>query len=127
VKSTHHAPELYPVNVSKTGEALSSPQLETRVLKHSNCTKMNGVTNGVGLMSLESIPPLQLAFALPSSPDTKVYLQITNFAKSLLLYVTTATVGAPAAAVSLGNLVYAMPNARTCIDLRIQLTNKVYR
>jgi len=74
---------------------------------------MNGVTNGVSSLSLESIPPLQLAFALPSSPDTKVYLQITNSAKSLLLYVTTATVGAPAAAVSLGNLVYAMPNVQT--------------
>jgi hypothetical protein len=77
-------------------------------------SKMNGVTNAVSSMGLESTPPLQLAFALPSSPDTKVYLQITNSAKSLLLYVTTATVGAPAAAVSLGNLVYAMPNVRFC-------------
>jgi len=74
---------------------------------------MDGVTNGVSSLSLEAIPPIQLAFALPSSPDTKVYLQITNSAKSLLLYVTTATVGAPAVAVSLGNLVYAMPNVGT--------------
>jgi len=59
---------------------------------------------------LASIPPLQLSFTLPSSPDTRVQLQLTNMPKTLVLYISTSTVGAPSAGASLGNLVYALPN-----------------
>jgi hypothetical protein len=75
---------------------------------------MNGVANlnlnGVGHSELETLPPIQLAFTLPSSPDTRVHLQVTNAAKSLLLFVSNSTVGAPSTGVALGNLVFAIPN-----------------
>jgi len=63
---------------------------------------------------LPTLPPLQLSFTLPSSPDIKVHLQLTNISKTLLLYISTSTVGAPSAGASLGSLVYALPNVGLC-------------
>jgi hypothetical protein len=78
--------------------------------------KMNGIANlnlnGDDPSELESLPPVQLAFTLPSSPDTRVHLQMTDAAKSLLLFISNTTVGAPSSGASLGNLVFAMPNVR---------------
>jgi len=72
---------------------------------------MNGISSiDGGSAELENRPPLQLSFAVPSSPDTRIHLQITNMPKTLVLYISTSTVGAPNAGVSLGNLVYALPN-----------------
>lgn len=87
---------------------------------------MNGAGPGADLddSALEMTPPLQLAFAVPTSPDTKVHLQITDSAKSLLLFITTSTVGAPSTGVSLGNLVYAMPNVSSSRALILHITNK---
>lgn len=78
---------------------------------------MNGAAHpeGAEATALDVIPPLQLAFTIPTSPDTKVHLQITDSAKSLLLYIATSTVGAPSTGVSLGNLVYAMPNVSSAM------------
>ena len=56
--------------------------------------------------------PIQLSFTLPTSPDTKVLLHLTNHAHSLILFVTTTSSVHPSTAASLGSLVYALPNVR---------------
>lgn len=53
---------------------------------------------------------LQLAFSPSNSPDVKLYLNVTDYRHCLLLFLASATVGAPAEAATLGSLVYALPN-----------------
>jgi hypothetical protein len=52
---------------------------------------------------------LQLSFPLPNSPDSKVYLQLTNHQHAIVLYLTTSgqTSGGSC---PMGSFVYAIPN-----------------
>lgn len=55
--------------------------------------------------------PIDLAFTLPTSPDTNIHLRITNIANALtvMLATSSAMAGAPNTA-ALSSLVYALPN-----------------
>lgn len=55
-------------------------------------------------------PPTELAFALPTSPDTNVHLQITDLSHALTVYLASSTTGAPATIAAVGSLVYALPS-----------------
>jgi hypothetical protein len=65
------------------------------------------ITNGV-----HSAPskPLELAFTLPSNPHTKLHLQLTVHATTILLFVTTTTPENSSQATPLGSFVYALPD-----------------
>lgn len=58
------------------------------------------------------VPPIELAFALPTSPDTNVHLQIMSLSHALTVYLASSTTGAPASMAALGSLVYALPSVR---------------
>jgi len=53
---------------------------------------------------------LELSFALPKAPDTKIHLQLTNRTTSILLFLTTAVNGDTSALAPLGSFVYALPD-----------------
>ena len=52
----------------------------------------------------------QLAFSLPRAADTTISLHLTNTQHTLLLFVASSTIGAPAVTAPLGSFVYALPN-----------------
>lgn len=54
--------------------------------------------------------PIQLSLPLPRSLDTRIYLQLTIRAKSITLFVTTATSEEAGAPTPLGSFVYAIPD-----------------
>jgi hypothetical protein len=64
-----------------------------------------------GGVALEpSAHAVELSFQLPKAPETKIHLQLTINATSLLLFLTTVYgVDAPKAA-PLGSFVYALPD-----------------
>lgn len=62
-----------------------------------------------------SVTPIQLSFALPKAPQTKVHLHLTIRAKSLLLFLTTVADGNTSATASLGSFVYALPDVSPLI------------
>lgn len=61
---------------------------------------------------LKPTPPIQLAFALPLSPDTNIHLHITNLQHSTTVFLASSTTGAPPTTASCSSLVYALPNVR---------------
>jgi hypothetical protein len=54
--------------------------------------------------------PIELSFPLPKAPETKIHLQLTINATSLLLFLTTVDGGNTSAAAPLGSFVYALPD-----------------
>ncbi|KAK1833378.1 hypothetical protein QBC39DRAFT_254894 [Podospora conica] len=54
--------------------------------------------------------PIQLSLPLPRSLDTRIYLQLTIRAKSITLFVTTASSEEAGAPTPLGSFVYAIPD-----------------
>ncbi|RKF61208.1 hypothetical protein OnM2_044026 [Erysiphe neolycopersici] len=57
------------------------------------------------------VRPIELSFALPRAHGTKIYLQLTQRATSILLFLTTAQDGVgSSAAASLGSFVFALPD-----------------
>jgi hypothetical protein len=65
------------------------------------------ITNGVHAAPSK---PLELAFTLPSNPHTKLHLQLTVHATTVLLFVTTTTPENSSQATPLGSFVYALPD-----------------
>lgn len=65
------------------------------------------ITNGVHAAPSK---PLELAFTLPSNPHTKLHLQLTVHATTILLFVTTTTPENSSQATPLGSFVYALPD-----------------
>lgn len=65
------------------------------------------ITNGVHPAPSK---PLELAFTLPSNPHTKLHLQLTVHATTILLFVTTTTPENSSQATPLGSFVYALPD-----------------
>ena len=64
--------------------------------------------------------PIELSFALPKAPETKIYLHLTIRKTSLLLFLTTAMNGDRSTAAHLGSFVYALPDVRTaCPSIEI--------
>lgn len=59
----------------------------------------------------------QLAFTLPSSPDARVHVQLTNTTFSLTLFLASSSLLSPTPSASLGTLVYALPNVGTSISI----------
>jgi hypothetical protein len=56
--------------------------------------------------------PIQLSLPLPRAVDTRIYVHLTIKAKSVLLFLTTASgdeVGNPT---PLGSFIYALPDVR---------------
>ncbi|KAH7360748.1 hypothetical protein BKA65DRAFT_547461 [Rhexocercosporidium sp. MPI-PUGE-AT-0058] len=53
--------------------------------------------------------PTQLSFPLPKAPDTRIHIQLTIQATSILLFLTTAMNG-DTSTVPLGSFVYALPD-----------------
>ena len=74
----------------------------------------NGVAN-LGLAN-KDLPdaPISVSFPLPRAPQTNIYLQLHNNGPNILIFLTTSTLESTAA-VSMGSLVYAMPNVRLYI------------
>jgi hypothetical protein len=64
-------------------------------------------TNGVHPPTTK---PLELAFTLPSNPHTKLHIQLTVHATTILLFVTTTTPENSSQATPLGSFVYALPD-----------------
>lgn len=63
-------------------------------------------------------PPIELAFTLPTSPDTRVHLQITNMANALTVFLASSNAGAAPGTAPLSSLVYALPNVRSLLFAR---------
>ncbi|KAK2678228.1 Proteasome assembly chaperone 4 [Fusarium oxysporum f. sp. vasinfectum] len=53
---------------------------------------------------------IELSVPLPRSLDTRIYLRLSTKAKSIVLFLTTATQDELATPVSMGSFVYALPN-----------------
>ena len=68
-------------------------------------------TDGVA-MTEPLARPIELSFALPKAPETKIYLHLTIRETSLLLFLTTAMNGDTSTAAPLGSFVYALPDVR---------------
>lgn len=56
---------------------------------------------------------IELSVPLPRSLDTRIYLRLSTKAKSIVLFLTTATQDELATPVSMGSFVYALPNVST--------------
>mgnify|MGYP004729797481 CR=1 FL=1 len=56
---------------------------------------------------------IELSVPLPRSLDTRIYIRLSTKAKSIVLFLTTASQDELAAPVSLGSFVYALPNVST--------------
>lgn len=54
--------------------------------------------------------PIELAIPMPKAPDTKIHLQLTVRATSLLLFVSSVIDGNTSATASMGSFVYAIPD-----------------
>jgi hypothetical protein len=53
---------------------------------------------------------IELSVPLPRSLDTRIYLRLSTKAKSIVLFLATATQDELSTPVSLGSFVYALPN-----------------
>ena len=53
---------------------------------------------------------IELSVPLPRSLDTRIYLRLSTKAKSIVLFLATASQDELATPVSLGSFVYALPN-----------------
>ncbi|KAB8339071.1 hypothetical protein FH972_022007 [Carpinus fangiana] len=61
--------------------------------------------------SIRQLPPLQLAFPLPSSPDTRMHIHLTAHSHSLVLFVHTSSAMTPSSgSASLGSFVFSLQN-----------------
>lgn len=58
--------------------------------------------------------PMQLSFPLPRSLDTRIYIHLTLQAKSILLFLTTATADDASNPPPMGSFVYALPDVSYC-------------
>lgn len=58
---------------------------------------------------LTVVPPIELSLALPRAHGTRIYLQLTDRATSVLIFLTTAQDGVSSTA-SLGSFVFAIPD-----------------
>lgn len=70
-----------------------------------------------GEVALEpSTRAIELSFPLPKAPETKIHLQLTINATSLLLFLTTVYGGDAPTAAPLGSFVYALPDVSLIFD-----------
>jgi hypothetical protein len=53
---------------------------------------------------------IQLSIPLPRSMDTQIYMHLTVRSKSIMVFLTTATLDEAAGPVALGSFVYALPD-----------------
>jgi len=58
---------------------------------------------------------IQLSLPLPRSIDTRIFMHLTVKAKSVLLFLTTASGEEAGAATPLGSFVYALPDVCSCL------------
>lgn len=59
---------------------------------------------------VRQLPPLQLAFPLPSSPDTRMHLHLTAHSQAFVLLVHTSSAIVASSTANLSSFVYALPN-----------------
>ena len=60
-----------------------------------------------------SSKPIELSITLPSSPGTRLHIQLTILAATTILFLTSASIDAGAsAAASMGSFVMGMPDVR---------------
>jgi hypothetical protein len=57
-----------------------------------------------------TIKPLELSFPLPKNPHTILQAHLTFFETSIMLFLTTNTIGESSTLAPMGSFVYAMPN-----------------
>lgn len=65
--------------------------------------------------------PIDLSFPLPKAPETRIHLQLTIHATSVLLFLTTAMNGDTSATAPLGSFVYALPDVRYTLHVQSQI------
>jgi hypothetical protein len=61
--------------------------------------------------------PLELSFPLPKNPHTILQAHLTFFETSIMLFLTTNTIGESSNLAPMGSFVYAMPNVCQSPDL----------
>ncbi|KAF5673461.1 hypothetical protein FHETE_3375 [Fusarium heterosporum] len=66
---------------------------------------------------------IELSVPLPRSLDTRIYLRLSTKAKSIVLFLSTASQDELASPVSLGSFVYALPNLDSVWPLLEGLTD----
>lgn len=59
---------------------------------------------------LDESKTTELAFTLPMSLDTKIYLHVNNLANAVMVVLATTSITSTGSLPPLGNLVYAIPN-----------------
>lgn len=70
-------------------------------------------------MEVMEAETVQLSLPLPRSIDTKVFLHLTVRAKSITLYLTTASQDEPSTPAPLGSFVYALPDVSSGAQWKI--------
>jgi hypothetical protein len=60
-----------------------------------------------------TVPPIELSFTLPQSPQVRIHIHLTILKTSLLLFLTTTSAEYSSSSCPLGSFVYAMPNVYT--------------
>ncbi|RGP64413.1 20s proteasome chaperone domain-containing [Fusarium sporotrichioides] len=66
---------------------------------------------------------IELSVPLPRSLDTRIYLRLSTKAKSIVLFLTTATQDELSTPVPLGSFVYALPNLPVYVTNSMSFAN----
>jgi hypothetical protein len=59
----------------------------------------------------DEVKSRQFSFPLPNAPQSRVFVHVTVYAHSLLIYVSSSSEGASPSS-NMGSFIYAMPNVR---------------
>jgi len=103
----HHMHSSFIHGTSRHPSYHLEPQFAHIITTMATSTLDQPITNGVHPTPSK---PLELAFTLPSNPHTKLHIQLTVHATTVLLFVTTTTPENSSQATPLGSFVYALPD-----------------